>query len=103
MRNFGSSIFISLAVLVLLRTTTQSYSNISEKISIFSERGDIFSMPSLWNLENLFGLSQLSNEMQRQASMIGYINSFHLMAFVALAAVPLVAFMSHPQSTKTEE
>ena len=103
MRNFGSSIFISLAVLVLLRTTTQSYSNISEKISVFSGGGDIFLLPSLWSLENLFGLSQLSNEVQRQASMIGYINSFHMMAFVALAAVPLVAFMSHPRSIKNRE
>jgi DHA2 family multidrug resistance protein len=103
MRNFGSSIFISLAVLVLLRTTTQSYSNISEKISVFSGGGDIFLLPSLWSLENLFGLSQLSNEVQRQASMIGYINSFHMMAFVALAAVPLVAFMSHPLSIKNKE
>ena len=103
MRNFGSSIFISLAVLVLLRTTTQSYSNISEKISVFSGGGDIFLFPSLWSLENPFGLSQLSNEVQRQASMIGYINSFHMMAFVALAAVPLVAFMSHPRSIKNRE
>ena len=102
MRNFGSSIFISFAVLVLLRTTSQNYSNISEKISMFSGGGEFLALPALWNLDNLFGLSQLSNEVQRQASMIGYINSFHLMAFAAIAAVPLVAFMAHHQTSKKE-
>ena len=102
MRNFGSSIFISFAVLVLLRTTSQNYSNISEKISMFSGGGEFLALPALWSLDNLFGLSQLSNEVQRQASMIGYINSFHLMAFAAIAAVPLVAFMTHHQTSKKE-
>ena len=35
----------------------------------------------------------LSNEILRQAAMIGYLNAFYLMAFTALAAVPLAAFM----------
>ena len=103
MRNFGSSIFISFAVLVLLRTTSQNYSNISEKISVCSGGRELLPLPSFWSLENLFGLSQLSNEVHRQASMIGYINSFHLMAFAALAAVPLVAFMTHSQTKNNNE
>ena len=103
MRNFGSSIFISFAVLVLLRTTSQNYSNISEKISVFSGGRELLPLPSFWSLDNLSGLSQLSNEVHRQASMIGYINSFHLMAFAALAAVPLVAFMTHSQTKNNNE
>ena len=103
MRNFGSSIFISFAVLVLLRTSSQNYSNISEKISVLSGGRELLPPPSFWSLDNLFGLSQLSNEVQRQASMIGYINSFHLMAFAALAAVPLVAFMTRSQTKNNNE
>ena len=35
----------------------------------------------------------LSNEILRQAAMIGYLNAFYLMAFAALAAMPLAGFM----------
>ena len=36
---------------------------------------------------------RLTNEIQRQAGMIGYINAFYLIAFTAAAAVPLVWLM----------
>ena len=38
-------------------------------------------------------LLSLSNEILRQAAMIGYLNAFYLMAFTALAAMPLAALM----------
>jgi DHA2 family multidrug resistance protein len=50
-------------------------------------------LPSQWSLESPGGLQSLSNEILRQAAMIGYLDAFHLMAFVALAAMPLAAFM----------
>jgi hypothetical protein len=36
---------------------------------------------------------RLANEVQRQASMIGYINAFYLLALTAAIAVPLVWLM----------
>ena len=51
------------------------------------------SLPGSWNPETATGLLRLSNEMQRQAAMIGYVNAFYLLAFTALAAVPLAFFM----------
>jgi DHA2 family multidrug resistance protein len=80
-----------------LRSTTTSYSNMSEKVTIFSEGSSLFSMPSAWNMDSVLGLTQFSDEVQRQASMIGYINSFHLMAVAALVAVPLIVFMRLPK------
>ena len=97
MRNFGSSIFISLSVLVLLRTTSQSYSNISENLSLFYKGHSIPPLPSDWMPDGLLGLHQVSAEILRQASMIGYINSFHLMALAAFLAAPLAMFMRLPQ------
>ena len=97
MRNFGSSIFISLSVLVLLRSTSQSYSNISENLSLFYKGQSIPSLPSDWMPDGLLGLHQVSGEILRQASMIGYINSFHLMALAAFLAAPLAIFMRLPQ------
>ena len=97
MRNFGSSIFISLSVLVLLRSTFQSYSNISENLSLFYKGQSIPSLPSDWVPDGLLGLHHVSGEILRQASMIGYINSFHLMALAAFLAAPLAIFMRLPQ------
>ena len=42
------------------------------------------------------GCCGLSNEMQRQAAMIGYVNAFYLMAFTALIAVPLACLLRRP-------
>ena len=50
-------------------------------------------LPPQWGLDSATSLQSLSNEILRQAAMIGYLNAFHLMAFVALAAMPLAAFM----------
>jgi DHA2 family multidrug resistance protein len=50
-------------------------------------------LPDSWSLDSTSGLLRLSNEIQRQAAMIGYVNAFYLMAFVAAAAVPLACLL----------
>ena len=47
-------------------------------------------LPAHWNPETTSGPAcALSNEIQRQAAMIGYVNAFYLMALTAAAAMPL--------------
>jgi DHA2 family multidrug resistance protein len=89
MRNFGSSLFISMAVMVLVRSTSVNYARMTEFITPFREAVLFPSLPITWSLETTNGLMRLSGEVQRQAAMIGYVNAFHLMAFTAAAAVPL--------------
>lgn len=89
MRHFGSVLFISVAIVVLTRGTAQSYSGLREWVSPFNM---LFTMPNVsggWSHGSLGGLSQLSDEILRQASMIGYINAFYLLAFTAALSVPL--------------
>ena len=93
MRNFGSSIFISVSVLILLRSSTTNYANLSERVSSFPANNELKELPGVWNLENVDGLLRLSDEIQRQSAMIGYINAFHLMGFAAAFAIPLVFFL----------
>jgi DHA2 family multidrug resistance protein len=50
-------------------------------------------LPPQWSLDSTSSLLSLSNEVLRQAAMIGYLNAFYLMAFTALAAVPLAVLM----------
>ncbi len=88
MRNFGSSLFISLSVLMLVRSTTVNYARLSEHITPYRETL-MHGLPPSWNIETTSGLLRLSAEIQRQAAMIGYVNAFYMMAFTAAAAVPL--------------
>jgi MFS transporter, DHA2 family, multidrug resistance protein len=89
MRNFGSSLFISLSILVLGRSTTANYARMTEFITPYQLQG----LPDYWNPATASGLARLSNEIQRQAAMIGYINAFHMMALTAAAAVPLACLL----------
>ena len=47
----------------------------------------------VWNPETPTGLPRLSNEIQHQAAMIGYVNAFYMMAFTAAAGVPLACLL----------
>jgi len=93
MRNFGSSLFISLAVLVFVRTSTVNYAQLTEFVSPFRSVLSHSAFPLSWNPETASGLMLLSRELQRQAAMIGYINAFYLMALVAALSIPLAAFL----------
>ncbi len=96
MRNFGSSLFISISVLVVSRSTASNYSRMSELITPYNKTLALPGLPPQWSLDSLTGLQSLSGEILRQATMIGYVNAFYLMAFVALAATPLAGFMRRP-------
>jgi len=93
MRNFGASLFISIAVLVVSRSTASNYSRMTEVITPYNKNLSVPGLPSQWSLENAASLQSLSNEILRQSAMIGYLNAFYLMAFAALAAMPLAGFM----------
>ena len=93
MRNFGSSLFISMAVLVLVRSTAVNYARMTEFIAPYRRELTFHGLPESWNFESVTGLLRLSNEIHRQAAMIGYVNAFYLMAFTALAALPLACLL----------
>ncbi|MSO91546.1 MAG: DHA2 family efflux MFS transporter permease subunit [Acetobacteraceae bacterium] len=89
MRNFGGSLFISLVILVLVRSTNVNYAGISEFITPYNKTLTFPGLPASWNLETTSGLMRLSNEILRQAAMIGYINAFYMMAILAAVSIPL--------------
>ena len=91
MRNFGSSLFISIAVLVVIRSTAANYSRMTEFITPYNKSLSI--LPLQWGLDSVGSLLSLAMEIQRQAAMIGYVNAFYLSAFTAAIAIPLACFM----------
>ncbi len=99
LRHFGSSVFISISVVVLVQSTAWNYTDLSYLVSPFNE---LFQFPGIigtWSFETLPGLATISDEIRRQAQMIGYINAFQLFAVAAAIAIPLCFLFSSPRVT----
>ncbi len=90
LRNIGSSIYISLSIALVLRTSKISYAGLIENISPFNENLMLPWVSGAWGVGSQSQLMALSAETMRQATMIGYLNSFYLFAVTALVALPLV-------------
>jgi len=100
MRNFGASLYISVTVLLLVRSSASNYARLTEFISPYNKALVYPGLPAQWDMETATGLMRLSNEIQRQAAMIGYINAFYLMAFTAVVAVPLACMLRSAPRTR---
>lgn len=92
-RNMGSSIFISVSIAIVLRQSKVSYAELAPNVSPFSEAYRMSGLHSSWEFANAAGVSAMSREVTRQATMIGYIDGFLLFAIVAAAAIPLIALV----------
>lgn len=90
LRNFGSSIFISVSVLTVSRTGRISYSELSENVTAFGDTFRLPQMTGLWSFDTVQGLAAFGSEVNRQALMVGYTNSFALYALVSFAAIPIM-------------
>ncbi len=88
-RSFGSSVFISASVVLLLRSAAANYAGLNEFLSPFNKTLTYPTVLGLWNMSTPSGLMSLAGEVQRQAAMIGFINAFYLFALAAAVAVPL--------------
>ena len=90
LRNIGSSIHISLSIALVIHTTSINYAELREKVTPFNRNFQIPAIKDVWDIETTQGLVGVSNEIARQATMIGYLNSFAFFAITAAIAMPLV-------------
>jgi len=97
MRNFGSSLFISLSILVLVRSTAENYAGLSAAITSLEKALAYSSGAGSLSPDKSKSLAILSAEIYRQASMGGYLNTFMMFTLVAAAAVPLVWMFRIPK------
>ncbi len=100
LRNFGSSLFISIAVAEIVRTTGTNYARLSELVSPFNQVWNMPWVSGAWQIDTAKGLAQISKEVVRQATMLGYVNAFFMYALIAFSAVPfcLMARLKKPIS-----
>lgn len=98
LRNFGSSLFISIAVAEIVRTSAANYARMVEYISPYNR---VLEMPwamGAWAVDSAPALARLSNEIARQSVLIGYMNAWVLYTIVALASLPLCLLARLPKA-----
>lgn len=93
LRNFGSSIFISLSFMVVVRSAKISYAGLVEQLTPLNETLRLSFVTGAWTLDDTLGLAHLSSEAHRQGMMVGYANSFVLYAVVCFATLPLLLLL----------
>ncbi|MDX2157365.1 MAG: DHA2 family efflux MFS transporter permease subunit [Hyphomicrobiaceae bacterium] len=95
-RNFGSSIFISISILLLVRSSAANYAGLTEVVTHFNKTLALPEAIGLWSTATPRGLLTIAGEIQRQSAMIGYINAFYLFAMTAAVAAPFAWIMRSP-------
>ena len=90
LRNFGSSIFISLSVMAAVRTGRVSYAELSEHVSALKEATQLPWVIGPRALDNLPDLLALADEVERQAQLIGHLNAFALYTAAAVLTMPFL-------------
>jgi DHA2 family multidrug resistance protein len=94
-RNFGSSLFISICVSEIVRSTGMNYARLVEFINPFNPGLYVPWVMGAWTAGDAAGLAKISQEITRQSAMIAYLNAFGLFTFVAALAIPF-ALLAKP-------
>ncbi len=97
LRNFGSSLFISLSVLVLVRTTAENYAGLTTAVSSPDIALKFSSLAAKLASDDARSLTALQEEIQRQAAFGGYLNAFVMSALAAAVALPLAWMFRAPK------
>lgn len=97
LRNIGSSIGISLVVLLLTRGTQINHANLAGYINPFNLLFRAYmELPPVNGLDQTHALALLNAEINRQAALIAYVNDFRFLMYMTLAAVPLILLLGRP-------
>jgi len=90
LRNIGSSFFISVSVAQIVLATGANYSRMTAMITPYNATLAIPGMTGGWAFDTVPGLAKVSNEIARQAAMIGYLNAFMMYTVASGLAVAFV-------------
>ena len=94
MNFMGTGAGIAFAMTMVTRTTSAARAALVEGLTPFNELFRYFSIPEVWDLSSAAGRAAIEVEVMRQATMVGYLNYFFLMAVMAVVTAPLVFLFS---------
>ena len=100
-RNFGSSLFISIAVAEIMRTSAANYARMVEHVSLYNR---VLEMPwamGAWTVDAAPGLAKLAGEITRQSTIIGYTNAWMLYTLAAALSIPICLLARLPRARPT--
>lgn len=95
LRNVSSSMFISISIAEVIRSTSMNYSRMIELVNPYNPDFTTPLIAGAWSISTQPGLASISNEITRQSAMIGYLNTFGLFAAVSAVAIP-ITFLIKP-------
>jgi len=95
-RNFGSSIGVSVAFVLFARNMQTQHAYLAENITPYTLSMGLQQLPQIAHNEAIAGLMLLDMEINKQASTIAYLNDFKLMMWVVLAMLPMVLLLRAP-------
>ena len=90
LRNIGSSVHISLSTVLVVHMTQMSHGELSPNISRYNESLSLPWVGGPLDLGDPQSLAAIQAEVARQASMIGYLDSFWAFSATALVVLPLI-------------
>jgi DHA2 family multidrug resistance protein len=93
LRNIGASLFISVCVAEVVRSTGANYSLLSEPISSFNRTLSLPWVVGPLDMSSPISLARLSREISRQAAMIAHLNAFGLFTAAAAVSLPLALLL----------
>jgi len=93
LRNFGTSLFIAVSFMVVLRSAQISHAELAQNVNPYNEALRFRSVLGHWDVGSLHGLAKLISEVDRQAQMIGYDNAFIMYAAVCFVTIPVLLFV----------
>ena len=94
-RNIGSSVGISVVSYLLIRNNQVNHATIASHVTAFNHAFDNSTVLQAWGPWTAGGRAALDQVIQKQASIISYIDDFKLMMILSLAAIPLVLLLKH--------
>jgi len=95
-RNLGNSAGISIMQTVFTRTVQVAHSRLAEPLTQDNPIARAPYLAAPYSLNNETGMAVLNGEVTRQASMVAYVDVFHLMFIITLAAIPMVLLVRKP-------
>lgn len=95
LRNVGASVGISAVSALLAQSIQRSHQYLGEHVTATTMNG-IGSILQTLGQQGAVVTGMIDNEVNRQASMIAYLNDYWLMAIVTAVSVPLVVLLRKP-------
>lgn len=93
MRNIGSSIGISVVVALLAHNMQANHAALSTFLHPYSLPLREVVEAGTYDLSSASSLAQLNAELTRQSAMLGYLQNFRFMSWVALGVLPFVLLL----------